>query len=271
MSGTEDMEAAGVLFRYQWTKMPKAPITALATFDTHRFKEDNNMGLSGYFIHDRTGPTMTNGIAVNYAYSIEFSGYRRESHYLSFGVQAALNQFRLDGSELIVNDVNDPLVVGDRSSSFLPDLGVGIYYHNPYIGIGFSVPQILGLTGNFKDEVAVSPINRERHFYANIYGKIPLGQYEDSYLMPSIWGKYAFHAPFHFDFNLRLLFDERFIVGVGYNTANMVSGELGMEINTQYRFGYSYSTQFTEWNTFLGDSHEIHLTYILDSGKQSWY
>ncbi len=265
MSGAEGQEAIGVLYRYQWTKMPKAPMTAFATFDTYRFKEDNNMGLSGFLYHDRTGPTMSNGLGINYAYSIEIPSWGGESHFVSFGIQASFAQHRLNGDELIINDIDDPLVVGDKTSAFLPDLGAGIYYYNEFMGFGFSAPQILGLTSNFKSETETSPINRERHLYAQIFGKIPLGQYEDIFLMPSIWAKYAFHAPLHLDFNVKMLIYEKYIVGIGYNTANMVSGELGLFLAEQYRFGYSYSTQFTEWNIFLGDSHEVHFIYIFDS------
>ncbi len=271
MSGVQKQEAVGVLFRYQWSRMPKAPMTAFATFDTNRFLEDKNMGLSGYFIHDRTGPTMTNGIGLSYAYSIEIPSWGGESHFISFGLQASLSQFRLDGRDLVVTDLDDPLVIGDRNSSFLPDLGAGIYYYNSYMGFGFSVPQILSLTSNFKEENTVSPINRERHIFANVYGKIPIGQYEESFILPAVWAKYAFHSPLHLDFNVKMIIDEKFIIGVGYNTANMVSGELGMFINDQYRFGYTYSTQFSEWNTFLGDSHEAHFIYILDSENLGWY
>ncbi len=271
MSGVEGDEVVGLMYRYQWTKMPKAPMTAFATFDTHRFREDYNMALSGYFVHDRVGPSMTNGIGINYAYSIEMESWGGESHFISFGVQANFAQFRLNGNELIVNDIEDPLVIGDKSSSFLPDLGAGIFYYNSFMGFGFSAPQLLGLTSQFKADGDTSPIGREQHLYGQLYGKIPLGHYEENFLMPSIWAKYSFHSPLHLDFNLRALLNEWFIVGVGFATSKMVTGELGVYLNEQYRFGYSYSTQFTAWNSFLGDSHEIHFSFILDSDNWGYY
>ncbi len=271
MSGSQKNESVGMFYRYQWTSMPGAPQTGYLTYDTNRFMDDYNMALSGYVMHDRTGPTMSNGVAVNYAYHIEIPSFGGESHYVAFGAQASLFQHRLDGEQLIVNDLDDELVVGDRSSSFLPELGAGIFYYNEYMGFGFSVPQILGLTSNFTLDDEVSPIKRERHIYGNMYGKIPVGYEESSYIMPQIWAKYSIHSPLHLNINLKMIFDEKFVIGFGYSTSNMLTGEFGMNLNQRYKFGYSYSTQFTEWTTFLGDSHEMFFIYVIDSEEFGWY
>ncbi len=271
MSAVERQEAAGVFFRYQWTRMPKAPMTAFATFDTHRFMDDYNMGVSGYISHDRTGPIMSNGLGLNYSYHIEIPSWEGDSHYVSLGIQAGIFQHRLDGDQLIINDINDPLVIGDATSSFLPELGLGLYYYNNYVGFGFSVPQILGLTANFNQQGLTSPVNKERHYYGMVHGKIPLGHYETSYLLPSIWAKYAPHSPLNLNINIKFLLDEKFFIGIGYATSNMLTGELGVLINERYKLGYSYSTQFTPWNTYLGDSHEALFIIILDSDNIGYY
>jgi len=271
MSGSEEQETVGMLYRYQWTSIPGAPQTGFLTYDTHRLMDDYNMGLSGYLVHDRTGPTMTNGLSASYAYHIEIPSYGDDSHFLSFGAQLGLFQHRLNGDQLIVTDIDDQLVIGDKKSSFLPEIGAGVYYYNNFMGFGISVPQILGLTSNFTIDDQLSPINRERHIYGNVYGKIPLGQYEESFLLPAIWAKYSFHSPLHLNFNLKMMFSDKFLVGFGYSTSNMVTGELGLLINQKYKFGYSYSTQFSEWTTFLGDSHEMFFIYVIESDRFDWY
>ena len=139
------------------------------------------------------------------------------------------------------------------------------------MGFGVSVPQLLGITSTFTVDDRLSPIKKERHIYGNVYGKIPLGQYEESFLLPAIWAKYAFHSPLHLNFNLKMILNEKFLVGFGYSTSNMITGELGLFLNNRYKFGYSYSTQFTEWTTFLGDSHEMFFIYVIESDEFNWY
>lgn len=271
MSGSEFQESAGMFYRYQWTALPGAPQTGFITYDTHRLRDDYNTGLSGYIMHDRTGPTMSNGVSASYAYHIELMSYGGDSHFIALGAQASVFQHRLNGDELIVTDIDDNLVIGDRKSAFLPELGAGVFYYNDFMGFGFSVPQILGLTSNFTLEDEISPINRERHIYGNMYGKIPIGYEENSYLLPAVWAKYSFHSPLHLNANLKMIFDEKFLVGFGYSTSNMVTGEFGMVLNQKYKFGYSYSTQFSEWTTFLGDSHEMYFIYVIESDNFGWY
>lgn len=271
MSGAQQQEAVGMFYRFQWTSLPGAPQTGFITYDSNRFMDDYNMGLSGYIIHDKTGPTMSNGVSGSYAYHIEIPSYGGESHYVSFGAQASVFQHRLEGDELIVNDLDDNLVIGDRRSAFLPEVGAGVYYYNEFMGFGVSMPQILGLTSDFTLDSDSSPINRGRHVYGNVYGKIPVGYDEESYLLPALWAKYSFHSPLHLNFNLKMIFDEKFLIGFGYSTSNMMTGEIGMHINQRYKFAYSYSTQFSEWTTFLGDSHELYFIYTIDSDNFNWY
>lgn len=271
ISGSEEEETVGIFYRYQWTNIPGAPQTGFITYDTHRLMYDYNMAVSGYIVHDRTGPTMTNGVAGNYAYHIEIPSYGSSSHFISIGAQLGLYQHRLNGDQLIVTDLDDQLVIGDRKSAFLPEIGAGFYYYNEYMGIGFSVPQILGLTSNFNLDGQLSPIKRERHMYGMAYGKIPIGYNEESFIMPSVWAKYSIHSPLHLNFNLKMILAEKFLVGFGYSTSNMITGEIGALINQKYKFGYSYSTQFTEWTTFLGDSHELFFIYVIESEKFNWY
>ncbi len=273
MSGAMEQEAAGLFFRYQWTRMPDSPMTAFATFDTYRLMEDYNMGLSGYLMHDQTGPIMSNGLGLNYAYNLTLESYSGDEHHIAMGFQAGLFQHRLDADKLITLDENDPLVVGDDATAFLPEIGVGLFYrYESYLGVGFAVPQILGLTANFKGAGGeISPINKERHYYGMVHGKIPIDYDETTFFMPSIWTKYVAHSPFHVDINLKLIISNRFLVGLGYSTSNMLSGEVGALISERYKIAYNYSTQFSANNTYLGDSHEIKFIFIIDSEDFGYY
>ncbi len=271
MSAFQREESVGVFFRYQWTQIQDSPMTGFAAYDTNRFMDDYNTGISAYFVHDQTGPIMSNGIVGNYSYHVEIPSYGENSHYFSGGISLGLYQHSLNGDALIVNDLDDPLTIGDRKSAFIPEIGAGIFYYNDYMGFGFSVPQLLGFQANFNGDVSKSSIRRNRHYYAMVHGKVPIGYAEETFLFPSIWFRYAPHSPMNLDIRLKALIDEVFIIGLGYNTANMVSGELGVNINHQYKISYSFTTQFTAWNTYTGDTHELMFIYVIDSDEHGYY
>ncbi len=271
MSGAQMQESVALMFRYQWRNVPGSPITGFATYDTHRLRDDFNTGLSAYLMYDQTGPSRVNGFSAAYSYHLEIPSYGDMSHFVSGGISVGLFQYRIDGDELIPHDTGDPLLVlGDRSS-FLPDVSAGIYYYNDYVGFGFSVPQLLGLKAQFQGQGGTSIRSQERHYYGMVHARIPTDSYEDLVLVPSLWFKYVPHSPYHINFNLRADFNKLISAGIGYSTANQLTGELGVTIDERYIIGYAFGTQISDWNTLLGDTHEIHFKFIIDSEDFRWY
>lgn len=63
---------------------------------------------------------------MNYAYKLKevLSRYGQ----LSLGLSANFQQYGYNGSNEIFNDVNDPLILGKRSSAFFPSIGGGFFY-----------------------------------------------------------------------------------------------------------------------------------------------
>ncbi len=265
MTGMDHLMRANATYRRQWGNLPGGPETATASFTT--YLEDNNMGLGGYLLWDKTGPTSNAGINLDYSYHIEL-GNRYHSKKLAFGLALAFYQYRLNGSELLLDEPDDEAAFSNNASKILPDAGLGAVYYTEDFYVGFSVPQSISMNVQFEGVDGISRIRRIAHFYLMAGGKIDI--YDSSLILePSVWIKYAPHSPIHADFNLKATISEFAGVGIGYSTSNIAQFEVDFLIMERARLGYAFSFQFADWQPYLGFNHEILLSFIIDNPK--WY
>lgn len=109
--------------------------------------DKSGIGISLY--SDYVGITSKLNAHLLYSYHIKLA----EKMYLSAGVAAGVVDNRIDFSNAIVTDPNDPILinaVGDRKTMF--DMNAGINFRYADFRFGVSVPQLLGsklvYTGN---------------------------------------------------------------------------------------------------------------------------
>ena len=164
----------------------------------------------------------------------------------------------------------------DDQGQIFPDVGLGVFYYKLLDGGGFldeshfyagvSVPQVIGLDLEFENDEGKFYTKRVQHFYGNI----GLYKYfDEGYIQPSVWVKYAPNAPLNVDFNLRYQLAGNFWLGAGGSTAGaahieagMVIGEnLGFDNNLKIGYGFDYS--FSSFGPFAGGTHELNLSYTL--------
>ncbi len=261
LTGVDEHKEVTATYRRQWHRMPGAPETA--TLGYRHYFEDDPMGVGGYLIYDKTGPTSSIGINGTYSYHIDFD--RREVRRLSFGISGGLYQYRLNGSELVLDDPNDAAIYTNNVSKILPDAGFGVvYYTKQYFG-GISVPQAISMNVKFEGDDGLSEIRRIAHFYALGGGKFHLGIDEQYLIEPTVWVKYAPHSPINVDLNTRVTLDDMIILGVGYNTSNTALLDLGVKIAQRAKLLYGLSFHFSKYHSYLGFNHEVTITYTFDA------
>jgi type IX secretion system PorP/SprF family membrane protein len=283
MVGWEDLTAVSASYRHQWTGIDGNPITFNVNF--RHFDEKRNMAFGGGLMHDQTGPTSFTGLNLQYAYHLKFGSEKKgedKRHRLSLGLSLSANQYRLNGSELKYNDVDDPLIVGNNQNTILPDAGFGIFYYNDVYYVGFSVPQMISMNVKFESDNALSNIQRVAHFYFNAGVKIDLRTKKQGItrsslkervkhmLIPSVWFKYAPSSPLNFHGSLRYVWNQTLGIGFGGSTDGTIAFDLSVHIQKRFRVGYAFSLPVNGLANHLGTNHEIMLTYIFGSNGNGW-
>ncbi len=278
MMGWEGITALSLGYRHQWTGMPNAPRTANLAF--RHFDEDNNMGYGGYFVHDKTGPTAFTGVTLNYAYHIPFKSEKNgewKRNRISLGLSLSALSYRLKGADLRYQDLDDPLIVSNNESQFMPDAGAGIYYYNDLYFVGFSVPQMISMKVKFNDDLALSTIRRVAHFYVNGGAKFKIQNLSTKksehkhYIQPTFWIKYAPVSPLNINVNVHYLYDDLLSAGVGFSSDGTFIADFSIYFLKNYRLGYAFSSAVNKLSPQLGTNHEIMFAYIFQSNGKGWF
>ena len=263
----------GASYRRQWTGLTNGPQTQTLRGE-YLYSESGSFGLAagGYLINDKTGPTGLTGLYGRIAGIITDDPWYGG---LSVGLSAGAVQYRVNVSEIRLREPNDVLGMDDQSQIF-PDVGLGVYYYKLLDGggfldeshfyTGFSIPQVIGLNLEYESDAGQFETKRIQHFY----GLIGLYKYfDEGYIEPSVWIKYAPNVPVNFDFNLRYQMASNFWLGIGGSTSGAAHLEAGLLVgenlgfDNNFKIGYGFDYSFNSFGPFAGSTHEINLAYTI--------
>jgi type IX secretion system PorP/SprF family membrane protein len=287
MRGVNDVRGADVTFlglssRYQWYKTPNPPSTSILHGEKiFRMRSGPNKSdmsfhpiLGLQLIADRAGRISTQGAYLRAG--MIFSKTPTKAG-ISVGFNVGFVQYNL---RVEPGDDIQSINVG-KLSSLHPDLGVGVFAYREiggfdwfgdgdYIYGGFSMPQIYQNTIDFETDAFT--YDKVRHLYLmGGYNKtISKGNYAET----NIWVKKVGSLGLVFDINSRYTFQDRFIFGAGYSTANAYTFEtayimpIGFETNKRNRFNQRLKIGLgfempTKYNSLFGNSMELNVSYSI--------
>lgn len=260
----------GLSYRSQWTDIASAPRTTV--LHGSYFIDDLsgvNWILGGHVMNDQIGPTGFTSLNARVAAVISgdpaYGG-------ISIGLNAGTKQFRINAGELRARD-RDDITLAQNQSQFYPEVGIGVFAYKSfgrgdedYIYGGFSVPQIPISQYTFTDDNGRElGIKQNLHTYAQ-FGLIKTF-FDDSFIEPSVWVKYAPNVDLHIDANVRYQFAGGLWIGAGGSSAQTVHLEGGvllgdnMSFENNLQIGYGYDYTFNSAGPFLGNVHELNLAY----------
>ena len=272
IAGSKASPVASLSARTQWLKMKEAPHTE--TLSCEGPVGTSRLGLGGYMINDETGPTAFTGVGLSYAYHISFkkikpfhwARFLRKSK-MSFGLNTSLFYYRLQRSELVLEEENDRAVIEENKGRLMPNAGAGFYYYYQRFYLGFSVPQMLELETRFKGLQGTSSLKRVNHYYVLAGGRVPLGEYGKVVFEPMAWFRAVKGAPWQLDVNGRFIFNNVVWVGAGYRTKSFIFGDMGVIVKKQWKLGYAVDFTVSNISEYLGTTHEIILKYRFQPEK----
>ncbi len=252
--------------RQQYSMLKNAPRTFVLSGDT-RLLEDSwirrkqkvekkaknasrnkNVGLGGYFYNDRNGIINRTGAQFSYAYHINFNN----QYQLSFGLSISAYQFKMDISNSLRYNTDDPLLDNNKTTFFVPDANAGIYISGKGLYAGFSASQLFGSSLKLGQN-AYENYETLRHFYL-IAGYKWLVSH-NVIIEPSFLARATVDA-FVMDATARLFYQTNYWIGVTYRSNQTMAFMAGFMVDGIY-LGYAYDASMGALQNYSGGSHEL--------------
>jgi type IX secretion system PorP/SprF family membrane protein len=234
--------------RYQWGGITDAPRTYILS--VHGPLKWDHMGVGGQLFTDIVGPTRRTGFYMSYAYHAPLT----ENLKLSFGVNAGILQFMIDGQKITLHDPGDLTLVNALQSVLVPDFSAGFYLYNDRFWVGGSCLQIQQNRLKFFDYMSNTTSVLNRHFYFMAGYRQPLG--DDFKLEASALGKLVAPVPFQFDAGLRAIYKDKIWVGGSYRHLDAFSMNIGF-FWRDLQMSYAYDFTTTNLGNYSTGTHEL--------------
>jgi type IX secretion system PorP/SprF family membrane protein len=255
--------------RNQWTGFDGAAKTFLlaADFDFGAYEgsENDAFGKSAVgivFLSDEFGIFKENNILINYSTRIKVS--ERGSFRVGAGVN--FNGVTLDGNNLTVEQINDPIVnqyLGRFAKMNFVDFNLGVSFTNENYYVGYSVqnvnkgsirsgdafleniPSVSVFSGGYRNK-----FSEKLSIYTNILYRLQPDKSAD------------------IEFDYKLAFKETFWIGFGHRIDYSNNIRAGVVYN-KFRFGYLYELPMLKSYLLPSPTHEFMVSIDI-FGKQGY-
>jgi len=253
-TGTTDRLPVSASYRKMWAGFNDAPSLQYLSGNMQVAKD---MGVGAKLFNYQAGPQRKTGLEGTYSYHLALgTGNTR----LSFGLSLLLYQFHLNKSDLVVEDIDDEVFMGEENM-FVPDAGFGTYLYGSNYYVGLSIPQLFQRSIDLKSDDILQQ-KQVRHYY--IHGGYIFAAGTDFKIEPSLLLKFIEAGIFQADINALLTYKEMVNFGVSYRTGDAVSFQVGYK-NPDLFIGYAYDLPVSGMAGNTWGSHEILFTYSFDN------
>jgi type IX secretion system PorP/SprF family membrane protein len=251
-AGSREVLSTSFVYRDQWAGFSGGPV--YQTISAHAPLKNDHIGVGFLFLNEKSGPQRNTEAYLNYAYRIRTGKLR-----LAFGLRAGINYLGFDWKNIYTNSP-DVTFTSAVDHFIFPNFGAGLYlYSNSYF-LGASIPYFLSYRTNSSGRY---------EFYHDIknYNYIIFGGYlidvsRDFKIKPTTLFKYSDQFKEQIDFNINFIFlNDKLWLGGGYRINEAVSGIIEVQLNPQFRIGYSFDYPNSNIRQLRYNSQEISLRY----------
>ncbi len=251
-AGGHDALSMTVLHRSQWVGLEGAPSTQ--SFSIHSLAKNDHMGLGLTLVNDRVGAHKNFTALGSFAYRLRLN---RDS-YVSFGIQAGVNQKSSDYSSLNMPSPIDPsLELIDINTTSL-EVGAGAYLKTPKLHLGISSPKLFSSKTDLNDSVSIA-LNKAHYFF---YGRYRAPINTNIKLQPNVLIKYLPGLPLSWDAGVSAIWNEVLLTGISYRSTESIDLLLQAKVTPQIKIGYSFDYTLQDISGLGRSSHEFMLNYL---------
>ena len=257
-AGYDNASNVYLIHRAQWSEMPGQPTTTAITLDGPLKSKKIGLGVSLY--SDRTDITSRVGAYGSFAYNI---GIGKDQN-LMFGISMGGLENRIDFSQIIAKDLDDPAILASMERKKGLDGTFGIGYRWKELHFGVAIPQILASSFEFSDANgggSRAHYNLSRHYMTSLEYKFFVNPDKDVALTPMFLVRYMPEAPMQFDANLIFNWRETAFLAISYRSDYAIGVNARIKLKEKISIGYTYDVISSSINAYSGISHEIMLGY----------
>jgi type IX secretion system PorP/SprF family membrane protein len=249
-SGLNNNFVASINYRSQWNGIDGQPTTINAS--AHTSLARNKVGLGVLLTNDRVGNLSSTEANVTAAYKIDLN----KSEF-SFGMQAGVQTYTTDFSELRIFDANDnAFSAGERGTRL--NIGVGAILKSETYFIGLSVPRML--PSSFENSGQQFDLYNQHYYLSAAYLFFRMAEVQ---IKPSVLFRGVVGAPAAVDVAVNGVLKGKHSIGLFTRNLNTYGVLLRTLMGDRIDIGYAFElpTNRSVGTTFL--THEISLNLNL--------
>lgn len=251
-AGSLNILSASFLHRKQWINVDGAPTSNI--FAVHSSFYGNQIGLGLQASQDVIGVHKESAVYLSGAYKIKTS-----AGILAMGLSGGFDNRRSDFTQLNILNQEDELLTG-TPTRFTPNFGTGIYFANPRMYVGISVPYILeNSLYQVQADGTTSDAKESRYYYAT--GGLVFDINQSVKFSPSALIRYQEQSRLGWDLNATIIFDGIAYAGISYRSGDALVFLTQLILNENFRIGYAYDATVNALNNHSRGTHEIMLNY----------
>jgi type IX secretion system PorP/SprF family membrane protein len=266
VAGANGITTINFVSRQQYVGFENAPQTFAVnaqsrllpeSFILKRLKLRNNsrkksrsgrVGLGGSIFTDKNGIVSRTGFQGTYSYHLNF----RNRWQLSGGLSMHGYQFRIDDQDVPLADPDDPLLLSNRRSFFVPDASAGVFVTNGNLWGGIAMTDLLGSKLKIGQEVYANYKTLRKY---NVFTGYKFELSSKLAVEPSVLMQ-GTTSNLRLDLNTRVLYMDNYWAGLSYRSNKSMVIMLGGRFEVFY-LGYAYDLNMGNVRTYTSGSHEV--------------
>lgn len=212
-AGAKGYLQSGLSVRSQWLGLEGGPRSALV--NVHSALRNNRVALGLQAQTDRLGPSKYTQLQVIYAYRVQLNDIR-----FSAGVQAGMENYRVDWTKLDLEEPVDDAFPNGGTSWWSPVIGVGVMAQGSHWYAGLSCPYLLEQELFYESADALFT-RRLRHVYAMAGAEWPVTaewRFLAATLFSSVWTNQTASGPASWDLYGSFFYRDLFLAGLSWQT-----------------------------------------------------
>ena len=250
VTGVSGALFANLSLRSQWVGIEDAPETQALSAGIPN--NQHHLGTGFSVINDKTFVENQTQIFADFSYHLPLG----EEEHLYLGLKAGGTSIRLQADQLRTYGSNQNDQYLSNQSSFVPNIGAGVYYRRLDFFASLSIPRLLNTERFRYDDGQVSRATDRPHFYGAVGSRIILG--EDWSFLPSLLFSYVRATPTSYMLQGAFAYQQLMELGVLYTRGGGIGGTTLFKVNDSFQMGYSYLSSAVDRVTrFSKGTHEF--------------
>jgi type IX secretion system PorP/SprF family membrane protein len=257
LTGNKGSTNVFLTHRTQWVGIAGSPQTSYFTLDGAMKKDGVGIGLVLY--SDVTDILSRTGGNVNYAYKLKIN----ESNSLTFGLALGIVNNKVDFTKSIVLDKTDPFLNTQQLSRTVANADFGLAYNWKKLEVGFAIPQLIGNSFNFSNNVGTTgSYTLARHYYGSLKYLFDVNVSKGITAYPLVMVRSVAGSPFQYDINGVIDWKKYGWFGITYHSNYAVAFSVGARYK-KISIGYAYDLGISKIKKYTGTTSEFLLSYNL--------